>query len=197
MHKIRVMIVEDDPFWLERLTVDIGAERDIEVVATASNKADTLEQIQTCYPDILLLDIHLTGNRLDGIELLRDNPEVIHCPVIMLTSMVEQEIILEAFAYGAVNFLHKSSVSDIIQTIRDCYQGRMAIHPDAATVLRKAFVMSTQLDGLTPVEKEVFKLDQLGYNKPQIAAKLNKSFATIKNQLRTIRRKLGRIIEHE
>jgi DNA-binding NarL/FixJ family response regulator len=37
------MLVEDDPFWRERLTADLGKEPDIEIVKAAASGRDALE----------------------------------------------------------------------------------------------------------------------------------------------------------
>lgn len=106
--------------------------------------------------------------------------------IIMLTSLSEKEVVLQAFKQGAVNYITKSSYKDIISSIREAFQNRASIHSDAANIMRTEFVLSD----LSPSEREIYELRQQGYNKTQISEKLFKSINTIKTQLRSIRDKL-------
>lgn len=186
---IRIMLVEDDPFWREHISADLGDEADIEIVDVAATKEEAIELASRLVIDVILMDINLTGNNLDGLEaaehILR-HPNHQDTKIIMLTSITEAEIVMKSFRLGALNYINKSSYQDILHAVRDAYDGRSSIHSDAAKIMRN----EVQLMELSPTEREVFDLRKTGLSKRQISERLHKSTNTIKTQLRSIKNKL-------
>jgi two-component system, NarL family, response regulator DevR len=189
MERIRVMLVEDDPFWKQNISTDLAEEPDIEVVAVASTKEEAVQAAFRHPLDIILMDINLTGNNLDGLEAMKEILSNLHeqgIKVIMLTSLTEKEIIMKSFQFGALNYITKLSYKDIVRAIREAHDDRSTIHADAARVMRSEI----QLMELSPMEREVFELRKEGLSKQQISDKLHKSTNTIKSQLKSIKNKL-------
>ncbi|MDF2718479.1 MAG: hypothetical protein K0R28_5404 [Paenibacillus sp.] len=186
--KIRVMLVEDDSFWRERLCADLNKETDIEIVRTAATKQEALEEAGISDIDVVLMDINLTENQLDGLETTKELMIATksQVKVIMLTSLTEKDIIVKAFQNGAVNYINKSSFPDIVRAIREAYADQAAIHPDAALAMREEI----RLMQLSPSEREIHELKERGYSRTEIAELLNKSLNTIKTQIRSVRNKL-------
>lgn len=189
MTSIRVMLVEDDPFWRDHISADLGDEVDIEVIGVAATKKEAIELASRVDIDVVLMDINLTDNNLDGLEaaehILR-HPNHHDTKVIMLTSITEAEIVMKSFRLGALNYINKSSYQDILHAIRDAHNGRSSIHSDAAKIMRN----EVQLMELSPTEREVFDLRKTGLSKREISERLHKSTNTIKTQLRSIKNKL-------
>ncbi|RCW51980.1 response regulator transcription factor [Paenibacillus prosopidis] len=187
-HKIRVMLVEDDSFWRERLFADLNKETDIEIVKAAATKREALEEAGVLDVDVVLMDINLTENQLDGLETTKELMIATQSKVkvIMLTSLTEKEIIVKAFQNGAVNYINKSSFPDIVRAIREAYADQASIHPDAALVMREEI----RLMLLSPSEREIHDLKERGYSRTEISELLNKSLNTIKTQIRSVRSKL-------
>lgn len=85
----KILIVEDEPDIVELLAYNLhqaGFE-----TTTASNGEDALRHVNIHPPDLILLDLLLPG--VDGLEvcqMLKDNPETAHIPVIMLTAKGER-----------------------------------------------------------------------------------------------------------
>ncbi|TNJ64220.1 response regulator transcription factor [Paenibacillus hemerocallicola] len=185
---IRVMLVEDDPFWRERLTEDLGKEPDIEVVAAAATGQEALEAAATIGMDVVLMDINLSENRLDGLDATKELmlARQSELKIIILTSLTEKEIIVKAFQNGAVNYIGKSNFHHITRAIREAFDGESSIHPDAAGAMREEI----RLMQLTPSEREIHELKERGYNRTEISTMLSKSLNTIKSQIRSIRGKL-------
>ncbi|WP_337102575.1 response regulator transcription factor [Paenibacillus sp. YIM B09110] len=189
MESIRVMLVDDDPFWRSHIGMDLAVEPDIEMVGVAATKEEAVALAIQELPDVILMDINLTGNNLDGLDaaeqILRDE-RTRSAIVIMLTSITESEVILRSFRLGAMNYINKSSYQDILLVIREATRGRASIHPDAARAMRN----EVQLMELSSTEREVFDLRQNGLSKREISERLHKSTNTIKSQLRSIKNKL-------
>ncbi|MBD0378892.1 response regulator transcription factor [Paenibacillus sedimenti] len=189
MNSIRVMLVEDDPFWQQNLTSDLDIEPDIEVVALAATKEQAVQFACDKQIDVILMDINLTGNNLDGLEATSEILSLSqqnNIKIIMLTSLTEKEIIVKSFQIGALNYINKSSYKDIVRAIREAYSDRSSIHSDAARIMRNEIQLMT----LTATEREVFDLRKEGLSKQQISEKLHKSANTIKTQLKSIKAKL-------
>jgi DNA-binding NarL/FixJ family response regulator len=189
MGSIRVMLVEDDPFWQQNLSADLAEEPDIEVVAVAGTKEEALLAASRHPIDIILMDINLTGNNLDGLEAMKEILSELDgdgIKIIMLTSLTEREVIMKSFRLGALNYITKQSYKDIVRAIREAYEDRSTIHADAARIMRSEI----QLMELSPMEREVFDLRKEGLSKQQISEKLHKSTNTIKSQLKSIKNKL-------
>ncbi|MBD0379943.1 response regulator transcription factor [Paenibacillus sedimenti] len=188
MDKIRVLLVEDDPFWIENISRELRVEADIAWAGTASTREEAVQVVAQEAIDVVLMDINLTENRLDGIEAAQDIRREFgdRIPIIMLTSLKEKDVVMTSFKSGAVNYITKASYPDIVEAIRAAHRGRASIHPDAAAIMRQ----EVKLMDLSPSEREIYELKRQGYNKTQISERLHKSLNTVKTQLRSIRNKL-------
>lgn len=195
MQPIRVMIVEDDPVWLKGISDIIHEHQDFILIETA----DTKEMAREAFPkheiDVVLMDINLTENNLDGIDLAMEfvelNPGV---KIIMLTSLTEEEVVLDSFSAGAVNYLNKLHFKEIPDAIQAAYQNQSAIHPSAAGILRKEFLRLKREENenlLTQSEKEILKLIHEGHTQTEIESTLFIAKRTIKNHINHILKKMG------
>ncbi|WP_425204041.1 response regulator transcription factor [Priestia megaterium] len=189
---IKVILVEDDPFWQKNISMYIEKEADdIEVIKIVDSKEKVLEIVENeSQIDIVLMDINLTAANLDGIEII----EILSkqkIKAIALTSINEQDVIVESFESGAVNYINKSSIYDIILAIREAVEGRNQIHSDAAGALLVKMREEKKLRSLTSSEREVYNLEKKGYKKKDIAEHLYKTIDTIKKHSRSWRRKLN------
>ncbi|MEH7361313.1 response regulator transcription factor [Priestia megaterium] len=189
---IKVILVEDDPFWQKNISMYIEKEADdIEVIKIVDSKEKVLEIVKNeSQIDIVLMDINLTAANLDGIEII----EILSkqkIKAIALTSINEQDVIVESFESGAVNYINKSSIYDIILAIREAVEGRNQIHSDGAGALLVKMREEKKLRSLTSSEREVYDLEKKGYKKRDIAEHLYKTIDTIKKHSRSWRRKLN------
>lgn len=182
------MIVEDDPFWLDRIAADLGEESDMEIVAAVSAKEEALHLLQQLEADIVLMDVNLTSNNTDGIEAARAIVRLTgeKTKIVMLTSIREQDVIVDSFRKGAINYITKSNYPKLVAAVREAHAGQAMLSPDVSEAIRSELRLST----LTPMEREVYDMKKQGLTKTQIADKLFKSVNTIKSQLRSIRDKL-------
>src|SRR5690606_10480922 len=90
MQPIRVLVVDDSALMrqmISRILKDAG----MEVVATARDGVDALEKVAQHRPDVITLDVEMP--RMDGLETLRRLMRESPLPVVMLSSLTqEQEI---------------------------------------------------------------------------------------------------------
>jgi len=105
-HRSRVLVVEDSRLQMKVL-LDYLEGQDVDII-TASDGLEALDTVQEVVPDLVLLDVVLPG--MDGFEVCRRlklSPDTAQVPVIIITSLRNQEDKLEALRCGADDFLTK------------------------------------------------------------------------------------------
>lgn len=194
MDKIKVFLVEDDPVWLDCLSAYIEQERDMQLVGMTGSREEAIHLYASLEVDVVLMDVVLTENNLDGLDAAAELLAIKPTKVIMLTSLDEHEVIMEAFTVGAVNYITKVHFKEIPDAIRDAYRNRASIHADVAQILRSEFsrLKREELQKLlTPAEKEILQLIGENHTKNQITDLLHIAQNTIKKHVSRIVKKLG------
>ncbi|MCX7922889.1 MAG: response regulator transcription factor [Clostridia bacterium] len=194
-YKIKVMIVEDDPAWSSAMVEFLGREDDISITAIASTKDEAVQIATKADLDIILMDVNLSENEHDGIYAALEICQYKKTKIIMLTSLNKEEIIIDAFTAGAINYISKTNYREIPSAIRTAYSNTSPLE-----ILVREFSRLKEeelLKPLTPTERELFGLLEKGYSKSQLEIKLNKSENTLKNQIRQIIRKLNTATSRE
>ena len=69
MQPIQVFVCDDDPLFRELIVDYLSREPDLFISGSAAYKHQLLKAIEEIPIDILLLDINLTGNNYDGLEV--------------------------------------------------------------------------------------------------------------------------------
>lgn len=120
--KISVLIVDDIPETRENLRKLLYFESDIEIVGTAANGEEAIEQARKAQPNIVLMDINMPD--MDGItasqEIARAAPA---CQVIMMSVQSEADYLRRSMLAGAMDFLTKPFTSEeLTSSIRRVYQ---------------------------------------------------------------------------
>ncbi|WP_332633075.1 response regulator [Halalkalibacter flavus] len=189
---IKVVLVEDEPFWQKNISKYIEKEaNNIDVVDIVVCKEEMLETLKREPEiDVVLLDLNLTRANLDGIEIIEilSNQAI---KTIALTSIVDEEVIINSFESGAINYINKSSIFDIISAIHEAVEGRNRIHSDASRALLSKIKKEKKIRLLTSSEQEIYSLQQKGYSKKKIAETLFKSVETVKKQIQSIKKKIN------
>lgn len=186
--KIKIIMVEDDPEWLKIMTDFLSGYSDLEVVGTTNCKDEALHLVKHIDADVVLLDINLSENKRDGIAVAFEILTLTKLKVIMLTSLNEEELIIDSFAAGAVDCVSKENYLEIPKVIRRIAKG---ISP--MDVLLKDYARlkkEEQLIELTPAERDVFDLIAQGYSMAQIENKMFKTHNTLRTQVKRILQKL-------
>jgi two-component system chemotaxis response regulator CheB len=108
--KIRVLIVDDSAVVRQTLAEVLSYDREIEVMATASDPYIAADHILHEVPDVITLDIEMP--RMDGITFLHKIMTQHPIPVVICSSLTEEgsETALKALEYGAVEIIQKPLV---------------------------------------------------------------------------------------
>lgn len=107
----KLLLIEDDPLMI-RLYKTLFTTKGFQVFS-ADNGIDGLDVLREEKPDIVLLDVMMP--KMDGlqtIKAIREDPEFKELPVIMLSNLGVNNVISEAFNYGATQYFVKSSVEN-------------------------------------------------------------------------------------
>jgi pilus assembly protein CpaE len=101
-----IFIVDDNEMSLKLLNGILQKEG--YTVTTASNGEEALRLIKNAKPELAILDVLMPD--MDGYELcrrLRESPDTVHLPIIILTGLSEIDERLKAFDAGADDFIAK------------------------------------------------------------------------------------------
>jgi two-component system, NarL family, nitrate/nitrite response regulator NarL len=190
--KTRVLVVEDHQVVAEGLAALINDQGDMEVVGKAATVADSIAAAAQLRPDIVLLDFRLTdGTGADaGTAIRQVRPDT---RMIFLTREDSDAARFAALEAGASGFIHKSrAAAEVVDAIRVVAGGGTLFTPRAiSTLLNKRREVESQLEKLTPREKEVLRLMAEGIASRDIAGKLGISYTTVRTHIRSLGSKLG------
>src|SRR5438876_9336722 len=119
---IKVLIVDDITSTLDNLQKLLSFEPDIQVMATAVNGKEGVEQAKKLAPDIVLMDVNMPI--MDGIQATETlAQEVPGSPVIIMSVQGERDYLRRAMQAGAREYLIKPfSHDELVAAIRRVYQ---------------------------------------------------------------------------
>lgn len=193
--EIRIAIVDDHPVVVKGLSALIKSEEGMVVAGQAGNGEDAILLIRNTEVDIVLLDVvmpHKGG--LDIIsDLKNDKPEL---RIIMLSSFGEYNSVISAFKAGADGYLLKDTPPDqLLNSIRDVYDGNASCHPEIARTLiseinKPDTSQLNPVESLTEREIEVLSYLSTGIQNSEIGENLFISERTVRSHVGKILRKL-------
>ena len=127
MESIRVIIADAD-----RMSAHLIADgltrgrRDITIVAVSNSSADTIRELDSCQPNVVLINAHLDDGPLSGYHVLRHLQLICHkTAAVMLIPGSERDLVIDAFRGGAEGFSAASSPSRCCRSASEwCMKGR-------------------------------------------------------------------------
>lgn len=196
--KTRVFVVEDQPHLLKNLLKVLALFPELEVVGSAQEGEDGVEQMVKLVPDLVLLDLELPG--IDGIEvtkrLKRKAPSV---EVLILTSFDDEQKVYEAMQAGASGYLVKRVGPEKIRSgIRDVMEGGTVLEAIIAKRFWNYFqavqAKKAQPDnpwGLSPLEFDVLKYVAKGLSNAEVGSVMELERRTVRTHLSHVYKKMG------
>lgn len=110
---IRLLLVDDQPVVRQGLIMRLALEPDMQVVGEASNGEEALSLIQTCKPDVVLMDVEMPT--MDGITATQTLcTRMPTCTVVIMSIHDDVTVKTRAFAAGAVAFLSKDGATELL-----------------------------------------------------------------------------------
>lgn len=147
--RIRVLIIDDSALVRQMLTEILSADRDIEVVGTATDPYAARDRIKQLKPDVLTLDVEMP--KMDGVTFLANLMRLHPMPVVMVSSLTEKgaDITLRALELGAIDFVSKPKV-DLAHGLAEYAEEMIAKVKTAAGAKVRALDRNTTSGVITP-----------------------------------------------
>ena len=127
--RIRVLIVEDSAVTREFLLHLLSRDRLFQIVGTAQNGLEGVEQAERLRPDVILMDVYMP--RMNGYEATRQIMERVPSPIVMVSANFNRDEVamtFEALKAGALAVVEKHGGPDhpkhaettrlLLQTVR-------------------------------------------------------------------------------
>ena len=206
---VRVLVVDDQRLMRDGIASLLSIQEGIEIVGTAGNGREAIEQAMSLQPDVVLMDVRMPV--MDGVaataELRRQLPD---CQVLMLTTFDDEEYIVDALRAGASGYLLKDiPAQDLAKAVMSAHMGiyqldaavagkmvaslaglgkGSSVPPPAPGSVRISSATQTEL---TEREIEVLRLIAKGATNREIAEQLVITEGTVKNHISNILSHLG------
>lgn len=101
---MRILVAEDEPIMLK--TIELRLRKDGHVVITADNGRDALAKIEQEELDLVITDIMMPYS--SGLEIVgKVKAEKKMIPIIVLSAMGQENVVVEAFNLGADDYITK------------------------------------------------------------------------------------------
>ena len=189
---LKILIVDDHQVVRRGLQMTIDAEKDMRVIAEASNGTQVLGAIKKHKPDVVLMDLQMP--EMNGVDALKQTrPAYPNLPILILTTFTDDAHVYAALRAGASGFLLKEmSGDDLVAAIRGAGQGKPQLHPDIARrLMARAPIPDDPFDLLTERERGILKLLARGKSNKEIASELVLTEMTVKGYVSDLFAKLG------
>ncbi|MGH3423694.1 MAG: response regulator transcription factor [Nocardioidaceae bacterium] len=197
---VKVAIVDDDALVRAGLSLILGGEDDITVVAEAGDGREALAAVRRDPVDVVLMDIRMP--QMDGLEATAELQKLSAPPqVIVLTTFDADDYVVRALGRGASGFLLKDTPpAQIVEAVRKVAAGEPMLSPSVTSQLirhvtstgndDRAARAKAQVAELSGRELEVAVAIGRGRSNAEIATELHMSIATVKAHVSRIFSKL-------
>ncbi len=189
MSKVKVMIVEDHPFFRQGLRDVVAHDESLEVVAEAADGKHAIQLAYQHQPDVILMDLNMPGlSGLNATEMIpEERPET---RIVILSMHDSPEYISTALSHGARGYILKDVPTDEIRTAIDTVMnGQEYLCTGAKGSLQPK--ISDGRETLTSREQTILLELAQGQSNKDVANTLNISVRTVETHRKNIKRKLG------
>lgn len=199
LNKINVLLIDDHTLFRSGIRFLLQRHADFNIVGEAADGVEGVKRAKQLQPDVILLDLHMPS--MSGLEtlqlILQDRPEAV---VIMLTVSEDAEDLAAALQNGARGYLIKNIDADyLVRALRRAAAGE-AVIAEAMTAklvaqLKGANTVKVEpisdLDKLTPREKDILACLARGESNKMIARTLSVAESTVKIHVQNVLKKLS------
>jgi DNA-binding NarL/FixJ family response regulator len=201
MSEPRVLIVDDHQLF--RAGVRSELDPLLDVVGEAGGVTEAVDAIRELAPEVVLLDVHMPDG--GGGEVIRRTAAELERPPRFLALSVSDaaEDVIAVIRAGARGYVTKNiSGDELADAVRRVQGGDAVFSPRLAGFVLDAFAgpgpqPESELDALTPREREVLQHIARGYMYKEIALRLDISPKTVEAHVSSVLRKLQLSSRHE
>jgi DNA-binding NarL/FixJ family response regulator len=192
----RILIADDHTLVLEGLKRLLADE--FEVVGTASNGRELIEEAERLNPDVIGIDVAMP--EMNGIEAARRLRAIVpRAKIVFITQQLDPAYLRAAFAAGASAYVAKQSAwTELVTAIHRAIEGGYYVTPLAAVEVAHVVdsnqrqLPSEMFGGrLTPRQREVLQLIAEGKTSKEISISLNISVKTVEFHRNALMDELG------
>lgn len=202
MEKIRVIIADDFKECAVYYSNMVNKSENIEVIAIAGSAAEAIELAEKLHPDIMLIDVQMeqSDSGITATKVITENfPDI---RIIILTAFYDEDIIVEAYLAGAVDYYIKElGDSSLIDTINNVYSNTNFIGKTISMALKKNILthksinnsflyMINYISSLSKRETEILKMLLDNSSRQEIRENLHIEESTLKTHINKILKKL-------
>lgn len=191
----RIVLADDHQLMRAGLRSLIAKEKDLEVVAEASDGREAVKLVAQHSPDVVIMDIGMPN--LNGIDATRQIRDIApHTKVIALSMHASTQFVSRMLEAGASAYLLKDAAhEELLNAIRVVASGKVYLSPSITGVVvddyvRRAGPTAKPLIQLSPREREIAQLLAEGRSTKEIAGQLFVSVKTVETHRQHIMEKL-------
>ncbi|MEY2512776.1 MAG: two-component system, NarL family, response regulator NreC [bacterium] len=190
---IRIVLADDHAVVRRGLELLLGAEDDLEVVASVGDVDAAIRTTRGYKPDVLILDLNMPGgSSLEAIpKILEASPDT---SITVLTMQNEPAFARQALRAGALAYVLKEAAGDeLVEAVRRSAAGETYLNPQlGARMAAEPQQVVGPPDDLSEREVEVLRMIALGHTNAEIADRLYLSIRTVESHRAHIQQKLRR-----
>ena len=207
--KTKVLIVDDHAIVQEGITKALEMEEGFEILGTAANGQQALEQIKTLQPHVVILDIAMPGmNGVKATQAIKEHDAAIR--IVIFTMYSDKEYVVSLFNRGISGYVLKCEpVSELVNALKAARSGGSyfsetirksledyikELEKDTKSKDGERSAIADTADGISSLsarEKEIFILLADGLKPKEIGTRLFISPKTVETHKYNIMEKLG------
>lgn len=191
--RIRVVVVDDHPFYRDGISRGMALDGRIEVVAEAGSGREALELIDRELPDVAVVDYQLPD--IDGVRVVHAlRRDASTTRVLLVSAVTDGAVVFKAIQEGAAGYLAKEARrSEIIDAVIKVARGETVVPAELAAGLADQIRLraDTSAPAFSAREMEVLRGFACGRSIPQLAAELYLAPSTVKTHTQRLYEKLG------
>ena len=137
--QIRVLVADDHPAVRQGLTTILNSQKDIKIVAEATDGEEACKLYDQLSPDVLMVDLRMP--KKDGLQVLIEltSRRVSKARIIVMSSYDSEQDIRQALSAGAKAFLVKGSHPQLIrEAVRRVAEGESFLPPEIGIKLAES-----------------------------------------------------------
>jgi Response regulator containing a CheY-like receiver domain and an HTH DNA-binding domain len=194
MTRLRILLADDHTLVRAGIRALLAQMPDIEIVGEAGDGREALALAKAYGPDVLLMDIAMTGlSGLEAAALVKKE-----CPgvkVIILSMHANEEYVIQALRAGAVGYLLKDAASvELDLALKAAVAGQTYLSPAISRQVIVNYITRVGVivppDPLTPRQREILQLVAEGKSTKEIAFALEISVKTVETHRAQIMERL-------
>ncbi len=192
--RLGVVVVAEVCLYREGLAQSLSHRTEVQVLGTASSRADALALVARARPDVVLVDMAMPG----AAEVARGAHQALaQVKVVALAIHETEEVVLACAAAGLQGYVScGASLEDLVRTVQAVGRGELVCPPYiTGSLFRQVAALSAARGGagrasLTPRERQIVELIDEGLSNKEISRRLSIGLSTVKNHVHNVLEKL-------